>query len=197
MSKLNIFELRRELFHILVGISFLLVVLFFPYAEVFLFIVLIIGSLVSFLASQFPIPLITRALCLFERECNRKFLGKGVIFFFIGSLISLQLFQRNIALASIMILTFSDPISHFVGSNFGKRASSFDRKKNIEGTVAGIIVGFIMASFFISPLLAFTGSFFAMMLELAGIRMAGEKVDDNLLIPIVSGTIIYLLTLII
>ena len=194
MKNLDIFELRREIIHMITGISIVLAVLFVPYAELIGFILLILGGFISFLATQYPIPGVSYCLCLFERECNSTFPGKGVIFFFIGSLISLQLFPRNIALASILILTFSDPISHFVGANFGKTVL-FNKRKYIEGTIVGIIVGGIFASFFINPLIAFAGAFVAMFLEAIEIAMAEKTVDDNLLIPLAAGTVMYLVSL--
>lgn len=190
--KISNLEARRGIFHILVGIAFLLVVLFIPYGEIFLFFVFIFGIFLSFIASQFKIPGIYHFLCFFERECNKNFPGKGVIYFFLGSLLSLRLFEQNIAFASIAILTFADSISHFVGSNFGRTKSSINRKKNIEGTIAGILAGTLFASFFIHPFLALVGSAAAMLLELAGIKMGKEEIDDNLLIPLVAGTTMFL-----
>ena len=192
--KLNIFELRRELIHMLVGILIILGVLYLPYAQFIGLIVLVLGGFFSFLCSRYEIPFFSRMLCLFERECNKKFPGKGVIFFFISSLLVLQLFERDIALASLVILTFADPVSHFVGSNFGHTAL-FNKKKYIEGNIAGIIVGSILAGFFVSIFVAFLGCFVAMFVEAAEIAMGGEKVDDNLFIPLVAGTVMHLLRL--
>lgn len=197
MNSINLFELRREIFHILVGISFALVVLFFPFGEIFMFIVFIIGILLSLISTRVRLPLIHKSLCLFERKCNKSLPGKGVLYFFLGSLLTLRLFNTNIAMASIMILTFSDPVSHFIGTTFGKIKSSVNFRKNIEGTIAGIIAGAFFASFFIHPLLAFTASFSAMLFELLGVKLANEEIDDNLLIPLVAGTTLFLLSFIV
>ena len=114
---------------------------------------------------------------------------KGVLFFFMGSLLCLQLFSREIALASIFILTFADPVSHFIGQNFGGIIKI--NKKYLRGTLAGIIVGTIFASFFVPIYLALIGAFFAMFFEVLEIAMAGQTIDDNLLIPLVAGTAMY------
>ena len=194
MNHIDIFELRRGMFHILAGIAFILIVLYLPYGELFLFIVLVLGGFASFLSTQFNVPIISNCLCFFERECNLKFPGRGVLLFFVGSLLSLRLFSREIALASILILTFADPISHFVGANFG-RISGINRRKKLEGTFAGILVGTLFASFLVHPLLAFAGAFIAMFLEAIEIAMAQQTIDDNLLIPLIAGTTMYLLSL--
>lgn len=190
---IDILELRRELFHILVGIAFLLIILFAPFGEIFLFIVFILGLSLSFFSARYNIPVISKAMCLFERECNKKYPGKGVLFFFLGSLLALRLFERNIALASIMILTFADPVSHFVGSNFGKTPSSINRKKKIEGTISGILAGALFSLFFVHPLVGFAGSLIAMIVELMGFAVGNQAIDDNLLIPLVAGTVMHLL----
>ena len=193
MNKINLFELRREIFHILVGIGFILMIIYVPYAQFILFGILIIGGLLSFLSTQFYIPGLSKCLCLFERECNKNFPGKGVLFFFIGSLLSLQLFNQKIALASILILTFADSVSHFVGSNFGKTAL-FNKRKYIEGNIFGIIIGSLVASFFVPIYIAFAGCFVAMFIEAVEIAMGGVTIDDNLLIPLVAGTVMHLVS---
>ena len=193
-GKIDLFELRRELIHIIVGILIVLGVLYLPYAQFIGFIVLLFGGFFSFLCSRYEIPFFSSALCLLERECNKKFPGKGVIFFFISALLSLQLFERDIALASIIILTFADPVSHFIGSNFGK-TFLINKRKYIEGSIAGILVGSIFAGFFVNIFIAFLGCFVAMFIEAAEIAMGGEKVDDNLFIPLVAGTVMHLLQL--
>lgn len=171
----------------------MLIALFIPYGEIILFIVFIFGIIASLLSTRLKLPIVHNLLCLFERKCNKNFPGKGVLYFFLSSLLSLQLFERNIALASITILTFADPISHFIGSNFGKIKLASERK-NIEGTIAGIITGTLFASFFVPIWLAFAASFAAMFFELLGIKLAEEEIDDNLLIPLVSGTTMFLIT---
>ncbi|MBU4086297.1 MAG: hypothetical protein KKB21_01830, partial [Nanoarchaeota archaeon] len=90
------------------------------------------------------------------------------------------------------ILTFSDPVSHFIGSNFG-RIKLVNERKNVEGTIAGIIIGTLLASFFVHFWLAFIASLAAMLFELLGIKLAESEIDDNLLIPLVAGTTMFLI----
>jgi len=196
MNHTNNLEIKRGIFHMLVGISIIMIILFLQFPNYILFSILLVGILLSFLSTQYKLPLIHNSLCLFERKCNKTLPGKGVLFFFAGALLSLQLFEMNIALASIIILTFSDPVSHFIGKNFGKISSSLNRKKKIEGTLTGILFGTFFASFFVPLWLAFVGSLFGMIAELAGMRMAEQEIDDNIVIPLVAGTIMHLVSLI-
>jgi dolichol kinase len=98
------------------------------------------------------------------------------------------------ALASIAILTFADPISHLVGKCFGRIPSILDRRKNIEGHVVGFLASSAIALFFVSPLLAFAGSFIAVTFESMIIEVQKMKLDDNLIIPLAAGTAMYLLS---
>ena len=83
-KQIDLFELRREVFHILVGIGFVLIMLFLPWPRTFLFFVLIFGGFMSFLSTRIHLPLVGNCLCLFERDCNRGFPGRGVLFFLLG-----------------------------------------------------------------------------------------------------------------
>jgi len=196
MNHINNLEIKRGIFHMLVGISIIMIILFLPFPNYILFTILLVGILLSFLSTKYKLPLIHNSLCLLERKCNKNLPGKGVLFFFAGALLSIQLFDMQIALASIIILTFSDPVSHFIGKNFGKISSSLNRKKKVEGTIAGILFGTFFASFFVPLWLAFIGSLFGMIAELMGMRMAEQEIDDNIIIPLVAGTIMHLISLI-
>lgn len=185
---INKFEFKRKLFHILVGILFILIVIYLPHAKLFLSIILFFGIIISILSIKIKIPLITNCICVFERECNKNSPGKSLILFFLGSLLSLFLFEKNIALASITILTFADPISHFIGYNFGKIKI---KNKNIEGAIVGTLIGSISALFFVPFYLSFTASLIYFIIDLIEI-----KIDDNLLIPLITGFVMWIINMI-
>jgi len=189
----NYLELRRELLHILTGIIIIFMIIFTKYSEFILLILLILGTILSIISIRLKVPFINKCLCLFERECNLNFPGKGLLFFVAGSLLSLQFYSQNIALASIILLTFLDPVSHFIGLNFGKIKTPLNKKKNIEGSIAGIIIGGIFASFFVGPFVSLFGSLVACLVELSEIKLKDDKIDDNLLIPLISGLAMTLL----
>ena len=99
----------------------------------------------------------------------------------------------DIALASIMILTFADSISNVVGTHFGKIKNPFDEKKKLEGNIAGFLIGSLIASTFVEPILAIFGSLIAMIFESVSIKVSEERVDDNLIVPLIAGTMMYIL----
>ncbi len=192
--EINKFEIRRQAFHICLGLTIVALLNYNIINSLIIFIVLIAGIILSILSKKYKIPVIQQFLNIFERkETIDKFPGRGTIAFFIGCLLVLQLFEKNIALASIMILTFGDSFSHLVGWHIGRRKNPLNCLKSIEGNVAGAIAGFIGAMFFVSPLYAFVASFTAMAAETIEIKMQERIVDDNITVPLVAGTVMHLL----
>ena len=93
-----------------------------------------------------------------------------------------------------MILALGDSVGHLVGRYYGK-TKWISTKKLLEGTIAGALAGFLGAVFFVSPLEAALASIAAMVMEAIEIELNKRAVDDNLFIPLVAGTVIYLLRL--
>ena len=192
--EINRFEIRRQAFHICLGLIIVVLLTHNILNSLILFIILIAGILISILSKKFKIPVIYSFLKIFERKDTLKtFPGKGTISFLIGCLLVLQLFERDIALASIMILTFGDSVSHLFGWHMGRKKHPLNCFKSIEGNIAGAITGFIGAIFFISPLPALLASFGAMTAEAVELKMNNKIVDDNIIVPLVAGTIIFLI----
>lgn len=198
-NRISAFELRRAAFHIILGLGIIFLSIFFQARILWiLFAILIIGMAISIISLKIKIPFIYQMILLFEKpEYIKLFPGKGILFFIAGSLLALKLFsqQFNIALAAISILTFGDSVSHLVGLSVGKVRHKwpFSEFKNIEGTAAGILAAFIAASFFVRPLHALIASIIAIFAEALTLKMGGDNVDDNLIIPLVAGTVIYLM----
>lgn len=193
--KIDTFELRRHIFHICLGLLIMFLVLVGVLTPEILLMVFIFGIILSLVSKKYDVPVVAWFLDTFERKEKRRiFPGKGIIFFILGSLLVLQLFEKNVALASIMILTFGDPVSHFVGQHFGNsKKEKTNWKKYIEGTIAGTIVAFIAASFFVPFYVAFIAAASAMLVESIELVIWNKTIDDNLVIPLVAGVVIYLL----
>ena len=192
---LSSLEFKRQVMHILVGLVTVALVYLEILSPFAIFLLIIVGILLSFIVKRMRLPLISNFLDHFEREeQKRTFPGKGTIFFFIGVLLSVQLFVRDIALASIMILTLGDSISHLFGAQFGRLKNIFNgkSKKLLEGTFAGTITGFLGAVFFVPIPEAFLGSAAAMIAEVIKIDFNDSTLDDNLVVPLVAGTVMLL-----
>lgn len=201
------FEWNRQLFHIFLGIAIVVMLMYgfigkdfslfnvkIIYADILSLI--IVGIALSFLSRKIKIPVIYSLLKKFERrEELRKFPGKGVIFYFIGVYISLLLFPKDIAMASIMVLALGDSVSHLFGLHFGRIKHPLSKTKFLEGTIAGFAAGFIGALAFAKPLEAFLASLAAMIVEAVAIRIGTKQVDDNVVVPFVAGSAIWLIRL--
>jgi len=187
-------KLGRTIIHIILGIMILILVAYYPETRWLLFYLLIFSVILSFLSYFWKIPVVNFFLENFELERHRKtFPGKSFIFFLAGSLLVIKLFPQNIAMASIAILTFADPVSHF-SSTIGKirYKKPFNTEKTLFSTIFSIIVAFIAALFFVDWQYALLASIFSMLAEALTIKIWEDYVDDNYLIPLVAGTTIFI-----
>ncbi len=185
-------ELHRKLFHLIMGIVTVALIYYDILSSFTLFLIIIVGILLSFLTKRVRLPIISLFVDHFERDNQKSsFPGRGAIFFFVGTLLALKLFDKNIALASIMVLTLGDSISHMVGAQYGQLKNIFNWNSNklLEGTLAGTIMGFLGALIFVPLPEAFLGSLCAMIAEVMKIDFNEKTIDDNMIIPLVAGTV--------
>ncbi len=191
-------EVGRQTLHLLIGTTTILLLYFEILSTLALFLMVITGILVSIISKRIRLPIFSFFLDHFEREDERKhFPGKGMIFFFIGSLLVVKLFPKDIALASITILTLGDSVSHVIGERFGHLKNIFNEKgkKLFEGTLGGALAGFVGALLFVPLSQALVGSFVAMVAEVVKIDFNENTIDDNLVVPLVAGVVMYLMQL--
>ena len=184
-------EAKRKIAHICVGLSIVITYYLDILKPKYLFFSLLIFSIFSILSIKIKIPIISFLLRNFEREKDFPF--KGMLFFLAGCLITIKLFTKDIALASIMILTLGDSTSFLFGAFLGKIKFKLNNLKNLEGILAGIFFGFIGSLFFVNITEGFFSSLVAMFIEGVGVKLGVSDLDDNLIIPLVAGTVIYLI----
>ncbi|MEW5896713.1 MAG: diacylglycerol/polyprenol kinase family protein [Nanoarchaeota archaeon] len=188
-------EFYRQILHTIIGLIVLVLIYLNLLSSRALFLMVIAGVLASILSKRIRLPFFSFFLKHCEREEMKKtFPGKGMIFFFIGVLLSVQLFEKDIALGAIMVLTFGDSVSHLFGAQLGKLKNIFNGKsrKLFEGTLAGAVSGFLAASIFVPFTEAFLGSFAAMFAEVIKIDLNEYTLDDNLIVPLIAGTVMFL-----
>lgn len=189
------FELRRQLFHIFLGISIIILYYFDLINAFMLFLGVVAIALGSFIQTKIKMPAITWCVNTFERpKLRKKFPALGMLTFFMGCFLVARLFPKDIALASIAILTLGDSISILVGKRFGRLQHPLNKKRLYEGTLAGMLFAFLGAMLFVNPFEAFIASFFAMSVEAIDFRYL--KINDNILVPLVAALVIFLLRLI-
>jgi len=190
---INWFEIRRKLMHVLIGTILLGLIALRLITPLALFLVIIVGGVISIISIKHRIPVFSWFLDTFDREKDRKqFPGRGAISLFVGVLLAWKLFEAPIAYASIMVLILGDSVSHLVGTHFGRIKNPLNGSKSLEGNLIGGLAGFIGAMLFVEPWIAAVGSFGAMLIEAIQIRMNESLIDDNIIIPLAAGALMTL-----
>ena len=189
-------EFRRQILHILYGLGLLSAYHFGIVDERMILGAIIGGSVASFMVKKDRLSPIKRFLQIFERDHHlERFPGRGVLFFTIGSYLTLMLFEQNIAYAGILILTIGDAVSNLIGRFFGKIKTPLNPKKFIEGNIAGIVLSAPFAYYFFPNTYAvLAAATVGMFLEIPQIRIFGFEIDDNLIIPLGASFTLTLFT---
>lgn len=202
-NSMDSFEARRKTFHVCIGL--IIIYLFYTglLGSIMLVTLIAIGGLISYVSTKRDVPIINYFLKVFERPQNiKRFPGRGAIFFLIGCLLAIQLFEKDVAIAAMLILTFGDAAPHFVNSKVPKtkRINGAWNNAIVKGTIVGIAAGFIAVAIAkqlillrVSYIEALVGSAFAMIVGAVEIQMDKEPLDDNLLVPLAAGGIIALM----
>jgi len=195
--KINKLEIKRKLFHLVFGFIIILL-LYFNILNLFIMILMLSCiTLLSFLSMHFNVPIFHIFLKHFDREKDiLKFPARGALFFMLGSTLSILFFEKDIALAAIIILSVGDSVSSLVGINYGRTRGFFNSGKFLEGTVASIFCSFLVTLFFVNIFEAFLASFFAMVFESLELKIWKLQIDDNFSIPLIAGLVIVAIRLI-
>lgn len=114
-----------------------------------------------------------------EKEQNRLV---GSTYFMIGACLCVWLFDKPIAIVSLLVLIISDTLAALVGGTIG-RVPLFG-SKTVEGSMAFLVSAFLIVFLYpgIPLLWGLIGAFLATIVESLPLG-----VDDNLLIPLVMG----------
>ncbi|KAK9702066.1 Diacylglycerol kinase [Basidiobolus ranarum] len=130
---------------------------------------------------------------------NEETQVNGVVYFLLGGIIALYFFPRDIALLSIIILSWCDPAASIFGRLWGKYTYRFSNGKSIAGCFGSWLIGTLITYYFWGycihqnedfswqenakiPLwaLSITGGTLGSLAELVNVR----GIDDNFCIPV-------------
>jgi phosphoserine phosphatase len=109
------------------------------------------------------------------------------LYFAFGIVATLLLFPTRAGSAAIAMFCFGDSAASLFGGLIST-SLPFNKGKTWEGTLAGFIFAFLAGSFFVSPWLALAGAAIAMTIEVLPL-----PVNDNVLIPVITGAALTLL----
>ena len=112
----------------------------------------------------------------------------GATWVVIGSFLTVALFQKEIAILALLFMGLGDTVAALFGAKFGR---IHIWNKTVEGTLAGLVVCLMVSACFpgMSVWVRTGGAVSAMIAELIPL-----PVDDNIRIPIISGTIMMFLS---
>lgn len=191
-------EVRRRIFHLVCGIVFAGLIEY-DVVDVPVVAMMITGLLIlSWTIKQHDgkVPVAGWFFEKFDRPKDfKKLPGKGSIFYLFGVLLVLILFDKDISAASVIILALGDSIAPIAGQ-YGSIKNPFNRKKYIEGSIAGGLVAMIGAMLFVGIWEAAAASFAAMVVEGIGLKLGTNQLDDNIAMPVAAGTVIWALRMI-
>jgi undecaprenyl-diphosphatase len=187
-------EFRRQSFHFVAG--FLCVfahwVGFLRLRWIAVF--LLIGLILSLLSAKNKLPFIHKIVKLFDRPRDKKFPGRGAFYFLLGVFLTFLIFPVRIAYASILILSVGDSLNHLFAHKMPTHLCfPWNRRKNCAGVSLGIGFGTLAAQFFVSLIPAFLATTIAIMSETIPFRIRKFYLDDNIIVPLLAGTILMIL----
>ena len=138
------------------------------------------------------IPILHAFVKTMEREEERELLpGIGALFLVLGMNIAVWLFSPAIATATLLILSWGDSIAALAGP-YGTHPY-LNPKKTWEGILAAVVTATLVASFAVPFTPALIASTIAMLIEGLDLKIGSWRIDDNVLIPLVAGTVIALM----
>ena len=113
----------------------------------------------------------------------------GATYVFTGSVVAIFLFPKGIAVPALLILSISDTLAALIGIPFGKHKFL---KKSLEGSAAFFISTLLILGIYF-PETLLINIFVATIVTLA--EAYPMNLDDNFLIPILSGVLLSLASL--
>lgn len=135
----------------------------------------------------------------FLREEEKKNIG-AYVFFIIGAFMSILIFEKSIAIASIFMLAIGDASSGILGAVISGNRTEMPEKRIKPPEV--ILIMFFISSYIGYLVLhslpvAIFGAIGAVIADGVPLKVYGVMVDDNLTIPLFSGALMSFVSLLI
>lgn len=186
MSKLA-FEAKRKAIHVL-GVGYIL--LYWIFLKIFshtIALLVLLAAFITFIVIEFfrinehrKIPIIH----VLWREKEENSLG-GQVYYILGIIIALAVFDFRVALAVILMTIFGDMAAAIFGIAFGKHWIKKLPDTAWEGIIAELIVDLIIGFIILGNWMVVI----PMALMATFVETVFPHIDDNLAIPIFAGFI--------
>jgi len=109
------------------------------------------------------------------------------LYFAFGILFTLLIFPHPASYAAIAMFCLGDAAASLFGGLIST-SLPFNKGKTWEGSVAGFLLAFLAGTFFVSPPIALAGAAIAMTIEVLPL-----PINDNVLVPVITGAALTLL----
>jgi len=183
-------ELLRKLIHLTSSLFPLSYYFFLSREQMLWLLVLTTSGMITgeLLRHYFPFfrNLYNRYLGLVTRDYELSSKWTGATFMMIGMLLTVYLFEKDAAVPAILFLTIGDPAAALIGRKYGTQKFF---GKSVEGSLAF----YLSAAAIILILTDFSWAGLFVALAAAFIEFLPLGLDDNLLIPVLSGYLLHIL----
>ena len=177
--------LLRKVLHALFGVlALFLAIEIWTELKPAIFRWVLVAALLLFLALDYLRIELGVKLPLYEQTAKPKEEGHmhAMTFGVIGTALTFLLFDFTIAFTALAMFYLGDPAAALTGTYFGKHRI---RRKTLEGSLAFLAVAFgigyvILQSWKVAALMAITAALTELLLD---------RMDDNLVVPLTTGTI--------
>lgn len=186
-------KLWRRLWHLVGGSFFPILALFIPKGALLITLGAMTGIFVVWEIARLNIPRVNKWMVSHLGVILKKeegFRPTGTTYLLLASLAVFLLFEKYVAITSLLFLSIGDLVATVIGEEYGRPALF---SKSLEGSLACLVscllIGMLMVG--ISPTMglpvAVIGAVTAAIVELLPI-----PIDDNFTIPLFSGTMMTL-----
>jgi len=191
-------QLGRKLYHLLGGLSLVSLYYFLGRNQALLLYAVLFAIVLVLDIVRLKLPQVNRFIHDKFRSfirLNEKRKITGTVSYILGIGLTFYFYREDIATLAICFLAFGDVAATTVGERYGKTKIG---NKSVEGSIAFVaaaISGGMMLSLTGIPImygLVVIGAFIA-----AGVELLPLPVNDNLLIPLVSGGVMSLVVTVI
>jgi glycerol-3-phosphate acyltransferase PlsY len=187
-------HLGRKLFHLLGGLGLLSLYFIFGRNNSFLLYGALVAITLLIEVARLSMPawnhFIYAHFGSFIRK-NEKHTMTGTVPYIVGISLSLYAYATPVAVAAVCFLAFGDVAATTIGERFGRTKIG---NKSLEGTAAFIVIAVAaglalhLAGLHLTPWVMVIGAVVA-----AGVELLPLPVNDNLMIPVLSGAVMELI----
>jgi len=189
-------HISRKTIHLIYGFFLILILYFDIYVLQILCFLFFIGFFLSLILKRKKVPVLSFFVSKVGRDYEHP--GMGMILFTLGVFLTRIIFNKEIALAATLILTLIDSMGSVMGIKKGFIPLPGFKNKHLEGRLLSIyfstILIFLSSGFRLIAIVIIC--FISVYIEALDIKIGKIKLDDNILLPIISGLLFFLSSLI-